>query len=377
MGFYIRKSINLGAGVRLNLSNSGLGVSAGMKGLRVGMNGRGTYVHMGRGGIYYRQQFSYAPRRGRPSCPYVPPASHVPAGPASTTETTGLTRDLVPPIDVASTAANKEHILRHFERRTHPAQVIAILVGLVGLVAFTQSVPLGAFLLVCAVGAFAFAAIARSRQVLVYNLEDAALERFEAFVTAFDAYFQADRTWLYETSTPNFDWKRNAGASSFIKRSRAAATSSEDTRLHTNISVPRLTSGRVKLYFLPDVVVADSGGTLAAIDYVNLDMDFGNSTFIEEEGVASDARVIRHTWRFVRKDGGPDRRFNNNRQIPVCQYQQTVFLTAGGASRTFVQSRLASGSAFQMQLRRMREQIVTVTSVSSVHEQLAITYQPA
>ena len=50
MGFYIRKSINAGP-FRFNLSQSGLGVSAGIPGFRVGTGPRGNYVHMGRDGI--------------------------------------------------------------------------------------------------------------------------------------------------------------------------------------------------------------------------------------------------------------------------------------------------------------------------------------
>jgi len=48
MGFYIRKSFRAGP-IRLNLSKSGLGLSAGVTGLRVGTGPRGTYVHGGRG----------------------------------------------------------------------------------------------------------------------------------------------------------------------------------------------------------------------------------------------------------------------------------------------------------------------------------------
>src|SRR5690606_30957424 len=55
MGFYFRKSFGLGP-VRLNLSKGGVGVSAGVRGARIGVNSRGrTYVHCGRGGIYYRK----------------------------------------------------------------------------------------------------------------------------------------------------------------------------------------------------------------------------------------------------------------------------------------------------------------------------------
>jgi hypothetical protein len=53
MPFYFRKAISAGP-FRFNLSNSGVGVSVGVKGLRVGTGPRGHYVHAGRGGLYYR-----------------------------------------------------------------------------------------------------------------------------------------------------------------------------------------------------------------------------------------------------------------------------------------------------------------------------------
>lgn len=57
MPFYLRKSVRVGP-LRFNLSKSGIGVSSGIPGLRIGTGPRGTYVHMGRGGLYYRQTLS-------------------------------------------------------------------------------------------------------------------------------------------------------------------------------------------------------------------------------------------------------------------------------------------------------------------------------
>ena len=67
MGFYIRKSFSFGP-LRFNLSKSGLGISAGIKGLRFGTGPRGNYIHMGRGGFYYRQTLpsSSKPQQGIP-----------------------------------------------------------------------------------------------------------------------------------------------------------------------------------------------------------------------------------------------------------------------------------------------------------------------
>jgi hypothetical protein len=62
MAFYIRKAFKTGP-VRLNLSKGGLGLSAGITGARVGINSRGTYVHGGRHGLYYRKYL----KQGKPS----------------------------------------------------------------------------------------------------------------------------------------------------------------------------------------------------------------------------------------------------------------------------------------------------------------------
>jgi hypothetical protein len=59
MGLYLRKSLSFGP-FRLNLSQYGLGLSTGVKGLRFGVRPNGqTYVHMGRYGIYYRKNLGH------------------------------------------------------------------------------------------------------------------------------------------------------------------------------------------------------------------------------------------------------------------------------------------------------------------------------
>ena len=65
MGFYLRKSFRAGP-IRFNLSKSGIGVSAGVTGARLGMSSTGgAYVHGGRGGLYYRKSLGSGSRRAR------------------------------------------------------------------------------------------------------------------------------------------------------------------------------------------------------------------------------------------------------------------------------------------------------------------------
>lgn len=66
MPFYLRKSLSFGP-VRFNLSKSGVGVSAGVTGARVGLNKKGAYFHGGRHGLYYRTKLGKKKKRGRKS----------------------------------------------------------------------------------------------------------------------------------------------------------------------------------------------------------------------------------------------------------------------------------------------------------------------
>ncbi|MFB7143132.1 DUF4236 domain-containing protein [Agrobacterium deltaense] len=61
MPFYIRKSVSAGP-FRFNFSKGGVGVSVGIKGLRIGTGPREHYIHAGRGGLYYRATLGNAGR---------------------------------------------------------------------------------------------------------------------------------------------------------------------------------------------------------------------------------------------------------------------------------------------------------------------------
>lgn len=54
MGWGFRKSFRLGKGIRINLSRSGVGVSVGVRGFRIGIGPRGPYSSVSAGGFIYR-----------------------------------------------------------------------------------------------------------------------------------------------------------------------------------------------------------------------------------------------------------------------------------------------------------------------------------
>ena len=92
MGFYLRKSFRAGP-IRFNLSKSGIGVSAGVTGARLGMSSAGrAYVHGGRGGLYYRKSLGSGSGRGRSGAAGdIAPQEAASREPVELTEETGAT----------------------------------------------------------------------------------------------------------------------------------------------------------------------------------------------------------------------------------------------------------------------------------------------
>lgn len=71
-------------------------------------------------------------------------------------------------------------------------------------------------------------------------------------------------------------------------------------------------------------------GSVGAVAYDRLSIRWQDSNFIEEGAVPGDTTVLSYTWKHPSKRGGPDRRFANNRQIPVCRYESLHLTSSNG-----------------------------------------------
>lgn len=119
----------------------------------------------------------------------------------------------------------------------------------------------------------------------------------------------------------------------------------------TNVAIPYLKLSNLEFFFLPERLLVKRGGTFAAVFYKNMRISGATTRFIEDEGVPRDAQVVDHTWRFVNKSGGPDRRFNNNRRLPVCAYSEYTLSSDTGVYEVITTSKQGAMDAFAGFLR--------------------------
>jgi hypothetical protein len=351
MGFYLRKSISAGP-FRFNLSGSGLGLSVGVKGFRVGTGPRGNYVHMGRDGLYYRASLGGAHRPPRRQTP-VPP-SPSPQGSTGTVIETGDVLEMKP--------TTGSHILEQINEKMalSPLWPWALVGGgVLSVIAFSQpnGSALGIISLVATAALSAWLAFRdqqRRAVVVMYDLGDDAIAPFQKLTEEFDRIRSVNQIWNVDTAEYTADWKRNAGAGRLLSRKAASLTYSVPRVVKTNVSVPAIIGGRQNVYFFPDVVLIVEGPRAGALSYDQLEVLWSTTVFIEDGSVPGDAQIVGHTWRFVNKNGGPDRRFNNNRQLPKALYLQMGLSSEKGLRKILHFSRVVDHTGFDAALDGLR-----------------------
>ena len=143
--------------------------------------------------------------------------------------------------------------------------------------------------------------------------------------------------WAVNSEYVHGDWKRHGGAGTSVTRKQIHVGWGGPSLVETNARIGFLNVGGTKLYFFPDRLLIFGPGGVRSVRYGELSVNPGTVSFREEQGVPADARVTGKTWRYVNKSGGPDRRFNNNYQIPVVSYG-TVDVQAPSGLRLSLQT---------------------------------------
>ncbi|MGO8311181.1 SH3 domain-containing protein [Rhizobium ruizarguesonis] len=196
----------------------------------------------------------------------------------------------------------------------------------------------------------------RRSAVLYYDLEGDAETAYNQLSEGFDGLAKCAGKWHIEAggAIQNLTaWKRNAGASYLVNRKATTLAYNLPSVIKSNVTPPALSVGKQIMFFMPDVVFVQDGKRIGAVRYSELSIRWQDSRFIETERVPSDANVVDHTWVHPNKSGGPDRRFKNNRQIPICLYESVHFQSDSGVNELVEFSRTGVTATFAESCRTL------------------------
>ncbi len=101
------------------------------------------------------------------------------------------------------------------------------------------------------------------------------------------------------------------------------------------------------MYIFPGFILYQaSKEAFALIDPIEVSFRLVGIKMATDKTIPSDAKIVGSVWEKSNKDGSPDRRFANNRQIPVAFYADLSFTTEQGLNERFQFSNVERAERF-------------------------------
>ena len=343
MGFYFRKSVNLG-GLRFNFSKSGVGVSTGVKGFRIGSGPRGNYIQMGRNGVYYKKTWGNSKSRANEHNNTQNIKKYNQNNYTPKSENEDLDEYTTEEICDSSSIELVEEIKNNYSKIT--------------LKWFSLLFVFNIYLFILSFIIFAYLDYKRKNTIIFYDIDEETEARLQQFYDAFDEITKCKRKWYILSKNYNFDSKYNAGASSLVNRKDIIIANKVPKYIKTNVKIPCIPVGKQKLYFFPDKILIIEGKKVGALSYKNLGISVTNGNFIETEMKPWDGTVVDYTYKYVNKSGGPDRRFANNPRYPIMSYSYINFYGDNVFNECIMLSKQGVGNILKEQIEILQSQKV-------------------
>ncbi len=355
MGFYIRRAITIGP-FRINLSKSGIGVSVGMRGFRLGTGPRGSYIHMGRDGIYYRKSLPGFKDVLMPN-----KASDADEGEAEAAPESNVPDDMtvyestdVQFMQDSSSAKLLEELRQQNNKVTRWPYVAGF--SLIAVIAASiLLIPIA--LIVCPVGLLVAAAvtfIAYQRDqveksvVLFYDLDEAAEAAYNKLYQGFGELSSSNQIWHVHAVgdvVAEEGEKEQPVASAELLRTPIRPAMKSPPFIETNIAVPALPVGRQTIYFFPDRILIYDGKSVGAIPYTDVRLNEYAFTVLEDGPIAPDAEVVGEQYKAINKDGTPDQRYADNVKLPELRYAKLHLTSNTGLNELLIASKQGISAA--------------------------------
>jgi len=351
-----RKRVKLFPGVNINLSQAGISTTIGVKGASVNIGKKGMYLNTNIPGTGFYNRTKIAsfntPAQG-PLAPAPPNTSTQPA-PGHPTAKAPATESPIASKNVeAITSPNleglKQTLIDCYKERNLLTQEIA---NYKAVVQNAKDLRLLMYFLI--VGFFTpyfkkrvakrvayLNELIESLNQCVINVDIECDERMtisQNFVNeAFDDLITCHYIWDWLGSNRIDRAVQRTRASVAISRKRVAFAFAELPFVKSTYEALHLENANGgDLYIYPGfIIILNKQKELGLVDLRKLKIDFKTSNFIEEDVTPDDAEIVDTTWKWVNKNGMPDRRYANNYEIDICQYGVITLSTSKGLHEAY------------------------------------------
>ena len=317
MGVRYRKSINLGGGFRVNLSQNGVGYSWGVKGYRITKTADGRTrrtVSIPGTGISYVDEHKDSTRQQQEASRQVDPLDAY---------------SDIQEVHSAGTEALRPAEYSELFVQVKQFKMAVIILFIMALWCLSD----GLLCLLPLVGiVFLFV---KYRASIEYEFDDYELEKWQEFRAAWAAVASSQSLQQITLKAKSKNARVTGGIENAIQTEKMSASSTLPWYIKSNIKPVVFSFKNMLLAIMPDrLLVFDK--KMGALDYNDVTINLSAVGFLESGKVPSDSEIVKHVWAYSNKDGSPDKRYSNNKQYPVMKYGKIVITSESGLNIQFL-----------------------------------------
>lgn len=358
MGLRYRKSINLGGGFRVNFSKSGVGYSWGTKGYRVtkkaGGGVRKTYSIPGTGLSWVDDSNSKkrgSSNRGVTRAQAATVESHNLLYQASETDVNHLVTD------------NSQDFIKAIKKYSKIRKLL--IWGSVISLLLTSGTQFFVVFFIAGIAGLIYLSTAKKINV-EYEFDEYGMHRIQMVDQAMASLINNNGVWQVNTIQANSSTKVNAGAASSVEKKPVKFLKKKPFFLKTDATCYYIKLLNDEVYILPDRLIVKGKKSWGCVEYSEIHIGVGSVVFIESGVTPRDAEVVGHTWQYVNKNGSPDKRYSNNRQLTKCHYGTLNFKSQTGLDVILYISNIKNARQFATVVQKM---ISEATEARAIDEQ--------
>lgn len=171
-------------------------------------------------------------------------------------------------------------------------------------------------------------------------------QKYQTLKQTFDTLSSCSKIWDKTSAVKNND--NRSAANSSVTRTATSLSYKKVAFINSDFDALHFKNQNGSdIYIFPAfAVLFDDKNNFGLVELKDLEITFGTTGFLEEEGVPHDTKQIGETWAKVNKDGTPDRRFKDNYQIPIVEYGEITFKSNTGIFEVFMLSNTSKALTF-------------------------------
>lgn len=344
MGLRFRRRVKIFPGCHLNISKSGVSTSFGVRGASVTVGQRGTHANLGipGTGLSYREKIGSNQKQ-------------------KDEENNDSTLDMFNPSEIKSlppSEISSKHLqefakllqeARKRYRRSKKIRSINIVLSVVSALSIVF-LPLALIF-----GVLAYLSHKRMKTAKVDLSAEVTQDfshAYKGILNAFRDISEAQYIWDI-TSEATVDKKTRSAANKGLTREKIKITFGIPNYIYFEEDLIHLDNANgADLYLAPGFIIFDgkSNKEFGIIDFKDIQVKIRESKFIEEDKVPKDSIQVGETWEKVNKSGERDKRFANNRLLPILLYPEFTFLTDKGLYESYMVSNTEKGQKLLKEL---------------------------